>query len=82
MEPISNSSYIDVGLIRSCSVELQQILALRVQQGLPTSTDYRQIFAEDAMASRSEEQHNAAVNFIFKRIGMVCKTDEILRALN
>jgi nicotinamidase-related amidase len=43
---------------------------------------FRQIFAEDAMASRSEEQHNAAVNFIFKRIGMVRKTDEILRALN
>src|SRR5271157_5175241 len=42
---------------------------------------YQQIFAEDAMASRSEEQHNAAVNFIFKRIGMVRKTDEILRAL-
>ncbi len=43
---------------------------------------FRQIFAEDAMASRSEEQHNVAVNFIFKRIGMVRKTDEILRALN
>jgi len=40
MEPISNYSYGDVGLIRSCSVELQQILALRVQQGLPTSTDF------------------------------------------
>ncbi len=39
-EPISNSSYGDMGLIRSCSVELQQILALRVQQGLPTSTDF------------------------------------------
>jgi nicotinamidase-related amidase len=25
---------------------------------------YQQIFAEDAMASRSDEQHNAAVNFI------------------
>ncbi len=43
---------------------------------------FRQIFAEDAMASRSEEQHNAAVNFIFKRIGIVRKTDEILKALN
>ena len=35
---------------------------------------YQQIFAEDAMASRSDEQHNAAVNFIFKRMGRVRKT--------
>ena len=32
---------------------------------------YQQIFAEDAMSSRSDEQHNGAVNFIFKRIGRV-----------
>jgi nicotinamidase-related amidase len=43
---------------------------------------YQQIFAEDAMASRSEEQHNAAVNFIFKRIGRVRSTEEILRELD
>lgn len=42
---------------------------------------FQQIFAEDAMASRSDEQHNAAVNFVFKRIGRVRKTDEILKAL-
>jgi len=42
---------------------------------------FQQIFAEDAMASRSDEQHNAAVNFIFKRMGRVRKTDEILKAL-
>ncbi len=42
---------------------------------------FQQIFAEDAMTSRSEEQHNAAVNFIFKRIGRVRKTDEILKVL-
>ena len=42
---------------------------------------FQQIFAEDAMASRSEEQHNAAVNFIFKRIGRVRKTNEILKSL-
>ena len=42
---------------------------------------YQQIFAEDAMASRSDEQHNAAVNFIFKRMGRVRKTGEILEAL-
>jgi nicotinamidase-related amidase len=43
---------------------------------------YQQIFAEDAMASRSDEQHNAAVNFIFKRMGRVKKTGEILEAIN
>ncbi len=42
---------------------------------------YQQIFAEDAMASRSDEQHNVAVNFIFKRIGRVRKTDEIVKAI-
>lgn len=42
---------------------------------------YQQIFAEDAMSSRSDEQHNAAVNFIFKRIGRVRKTEEILKAI-
>jgi nicotinamidase-related amidase len=29
---------------------------------------FQQIFAEDAMASRFEEKHKWAVNFIFKRI--------------
>jgi nicotinamidase-related amidase len=42
---------------------------------------FQQIFAEDAMSSRSEEQHNAAVNFVLKRIGRVRKTEEILKAL-
>jgi nicotinamidase-related amidase len=43
---------------------------------------FQQIFAEDAMTSRSDEQHNAAVNFIFKRMGRVRKTDEILNGLH
>ena len=43
---------------------------------------FQQIFAEDAMSSRSEEQHNAAVNFIFRRMGRVRKTEEILRAVS
>ncbi len=42
---------------------------------------FQQVFAEDAMSSRSEEQHNAAVNFVLKRIGRVRKTQEILEAL-
>lgn len=43
---------------------------------------YQQIFAENSMASRSDEQHNAAINFIFRRIGRVRKTAEILEAIN
>jgi nicotinamidase-related amidase len=42
---------------------------------------FQQIFAEDALTSRSDEQHNAAINFIFKRMGRVRKTNEILEAL-
>jgi nicotinamidase-related amidase len=42
---------------------------------------YQQIFAEDAMAARSDEQHRAAVNFIFKRIGRVRSTSDILKAV-
>jgi nicotinamidase-related amidase len=42
---------------------------------------FQQVFAEDAMSSMSAEQHNAAINFIFKRMGRVRKTDEILRAI-
>jgi len=42
---------------------------------------FQQIFAEDAMTSRSDEQHHAAVNFIFRRMGRVRKTGEILEGL-
>jgi nicotinamidase-related amidase len=42
---------------------------------------FQQVFAEDAMSSMSAEQHNAAVRFIFRRMGRVRKTDEILKAI-
>lgn len=42
---------------------------------------YQQIFAKDAMAARSEEEHNHSIKFIFGRIGRVRKTAEILEAL-
>jgi nicotinamidase-related amidase len=42
---------------------------------------FQQVFAEDAMASRSDEQHRAAVNFIFPRMGRVRTTKEVLAAL-
>jgi nicotinamidase-related amidase len=43
---------------------------------------YQQIFAEDAMAARSVEEHNNTVNFTFKRIGRVRSTEQILTALH
>lgn len=42
---------------------------------------FQQVFAEDAMSSMSEEQHNAAVQYIFPKMGRVRKTEDILRAL-
>jgi len=42
---------------------------------------FQQIFAEDAMATTSEDQHNVAINFIFKRIGRVRRTEEILKVV-
>ena len=42
---------------------------------------YQQIFAEDAMSAMSEDAHKASVDFVFKRIGRVRETDEIVRTL-
>jgi nicotinamidase-related amidase len=42
---------------------------------------YNQIFAEDAMSSMSKEEHEHTVKKIFPRIGLVRKTEEILKAL-
>jgi nicotinamidase-related amidase len=43
---------------------------------------YQQIFVEDAMASMSDEQHNNAVKYIFRRIGRVRSTEEVEEALD
>ncbi len=42
---------------------------------------YQLVFAEDAMAGMAAEAHQFAVTQIFPRLGLVRKTDEILRAL-
>lgn len=42
---------------------------------------YAIVFAEDAMASRSREQHEFACREIFRRIGRIRSTAEIVRAL-
>ena len=39
---------------------------------------YNQIFPEDAMSSRNEEEHRSTVNNIFPRIGQVKTTAEVL----
>jgi len=42
---------------------------------------YQQIFAEDAMSSRSTEEHNFTVKTTFPRMGRVRKTEDILASL-
>lgn len=41
---------------------------------------FQQVFAEDAMTSRSEEGHSGAIKF-FRRAGRVRATEEIIKAL-
>ncbi len=43
---------------------------------------YQQLFAEDAMASRSAEEHQHTVTRIFPRMGRVRSTAQLLAALN
>ena len=43
--------------------------------------NYQLVFAEDAMASMSEEWHRFSIENIFPRIGIVQSTEEILGAL-
>lgn len=43
---------------------------------------FQQIFAEDAMTSRSPEMHSASINYALKRMGRVRSTQEILAALH
>ena len=43
--------------------------------------NYNVVFAEDAMAARSAEDHAFAVTRIFPRIGRVSSADEVLAAL-
>lgn len=43
---------------------------------------YHQVFAEDAMSALSAEEHIATVTKIFPRIGLVRKTEDILKALH
>jgi nicotinamidase-related amidase len=42
---------------------------------------YNQVFATDAMAANSKEEHEASVKYIFPRIGLLRTTDEIINAL-
>ena len=43
--------------------------------------NYNQVFATDAMAAMSQQEHDSTVNGIFPRIGMRATTDEIISAL-
>jgi nicotinamidase-related amidase len=43
--------------------------------------NYAQIFAEDAMSTWSENDHNTTINSIFKSIGRVRSTQDIIQSL-
>ncbi len=43
---------------------------------------YQQIFVEDAMSSRTAEEHQHTVTRIFPRMGRVRSTEQVLAALN
>jgi nicotinamidase-related amidase len=42
---------------------------------------YQQIFAEDATAARSKDEHEHTMRVVFARIGRIRKTEDIIRAL-
>lgn len=42
---------------------------------------FQQIFADDAMTSRSAEMHSASIDYALKRMGRVRSTQEILNAM-
>ena len=42
---------------------------------------YNQIFVEDAMSARSKEEHEYPVKYIFPRLGLIRKTEEVLKAI-
>ncbi len=42
---------------------------------------FQQIFAEDAMTAMTKEMHESSVNNVFKRMGRVRKTSEIIESL-
>lgn len=42
---------------------------------------YNQIFVEDAMSDMSAEAHEASLKFVLSRIGMIRKTEEVMKML-
>jgi nicotinamidase-related amidase len=42
---------------------------------------YQQIFVEDAMSSRTVEDHESSVKYTFPRMGRIRKTEDVLKAL-
>ena len=42
---------------------------------------YQRIFAEDATAARSKDEHEHTMRVVFSRIGRIGKTEDIIRAL-
>lgn len=43
---------------------------------------FNQIFVSNAMSARSKEEHENSLKYIFPRLGLVRKTEEVLQALS
>jgi nicotinamidase-related amidase len=43
---------------------------------------YNQVLVEDAMSAMVKEAHEASIKFVFPRLGLIRKTDEVLAAIN
>ena len=74
---------------RSCKPSIAMILCgISTNFGVESTArfayeyGYNQVFAEDAMAALSAEEHTITVTKIFPRIGLVRKTKEILADLS
>ena len=81
MAPISNSSSGGGGWTTIVLCGISTEYGVESTARFAYELGFRQVFAEDAMTSGSADAHNAAVNFIFKRMGRVRKTREILTAI-
>ncbi len=43
---------------------------------------YNQVFAHDAMAARSKDEHEYPIKYIFPRLGLIRSAEEIIEAIN
>ena len=63
-------------------VVYQQILEWRAPQDLHTNTDTIKYLLKMPCLQWSKEAHEASIKYVFPRLGLIRKTDEVLSAIN